>query len=81
MCGAVGPCGDRTLCTGTAVNDGVLTDHPIPRQVGGVRLGLVDRDGRSAVIVVNVIDLNRRRKLPKHVESAALCGTVLTGLG
>jgi len=65
----------------TEVNDGVLTadaDGP-PDLPAGWWSAVGQQGGCCAVIVVDVIDVDRRRKLLKDVDSAAERGAVLTG--
>ena len=69
------------LRTRTEVNDGVLTadaDGPPELPAGWCR-AVGQQGGHCAVIVVDVIDVDRRRKLLKDVDSAAERGAVLTG--
>jgi len=69
------------LRTRTEVNDGVLTadaDGP-PDLPAGWCSAVGQQGGCCAVIVVDVIDVDRRRKLLKDVDSAAERGAVLTG--
>ncbi len=69
------------LRTRTEVNDGVLTaDADGPPDLPAGWCGAVGQQGGCcAVIVVDVIDVDRRRKLLKDVDSAAERGAVLTG--
>jgi len=65
----------------TEVNDGVLTadaDGP-PDLPAGWWSAVGRQGGHCAVIVVDVMGLDRRRKLRKYVDSAAKRGAVLTG--
>jgi len=66
------------LRTRTEVNDGVLTADADGPPAGWCS-AVGQQGGCCAVIVVDVIDVDRRQKLLKDVDSAAERGAVLTG--
>ncbi len=67
------------LTTHTEVNGGVLTADDAPDVPAGWREAVQRDGGHCTVIVVDVIDLARRRKLPKYINSAARRSAVLIG--
>lgn len=68
------------LTTGSQVNDAVLTAQDTPPDLLAAWWDAVDRQSsHCTVIVVDVIDLGRPRKLPKYIDSAARGKAVLIG--
>lgn len=68
------------LTTGSQVNDAVLTAQDTPPDLPAAWWESVHRQGsHCTVIVVDVIDLARPRKLRKYIDSAARRKAVLIG--